>query len=320
MIKTISYSGGKYSIYNEDELKHDFDLAEKFYDMLWFDEAIESYYKLAQKNYPPALYKLGRVYFFGEGIDVCDHAAFDMFKRASELGYVPAHTMLGRCYMEGIGTEKKPRKAYSLFLKGAKAGDLNAMIGVCTCCDFGIGRRSDFAAAVPWIKKLAAANISYAVLQLARAYFLGLRGLNRDKDKAIELFTKSAELGNAEAKCQLGDMYRHGEGVKKDLRKSYILLMDAYKNDCDEALVPLAEAYEMGLGVEKSPTKAAYIYEIAANRNVPAGQKRYADYLYEGKYVEKNIDLAHQYYKEAAEQDNHMAKIKLKQLFNEDLF
>ncbi|MBR6399600.1 MAG: sel1 repeat family protein [Firmicutes bacterium] len=207
MIKTISYSGGKYGIYNEEELKPELDRAEKFCDMLWYDEAFEVYYRLAQKHYPPALYKLGCAYYLGDGVDECDSAAFDMFKRASELGYVPAHRMLGRCYCEGIGTDKKPRKAYSAFLKGAKAGDLDAMFGVWRCCDFGIGRKDDFAAAIPWIQKLADAGEGYAIPHLARAYFFGLRGLNRDRDRAIELYEKAAEQNNSEAITKLKELF-----------------------------------------------------------------------------------------------------------------
>ncbi len=41
-----------------------------------------------------------------------------------------------------------------------------------------------------------------------------------DYETALEYLTKSAELGDAEAHCQLGYLYHNGDGVEKDMKKA----------------------------------------------------------------------------------------------------
>ena len=39
------------------------------------------------------------------------------------------------------------------------------------------------------------------------------KGVKQDYNKAVKWYTKSAEQGYADAQCNLGYMYSHGEGV-----------------------------------------------------------------------------------------------------------
>jgi TPR repeat protein len=48
-----------------------------------------------------------------------------------------------------------------------------------------------------------------------------------DYDSAFEYLTKAAELGNADAHFQLGNMYYEGEGVEKDEEKELFHLEKA---------------------------------------------------------------------------------------------
>jgi TPR repeat protein len=52
---------------------------------------------------------------------------------------------------------------------------------------------------------------------LANSYYHGLNGIQQDHARAIELFTRAADLGNIRAHCKLGDVY-YGEGG--DLKKA----------------------------------------------------------------------------------------------------
>ncbi len=49
---------------------------------------------------------------------------------------------------------------------------------------------------------------------------LGTRRYNEGDDSAFEYYIKAAELGDVHAHCQLGVMYRKGEGVKRDEEKA----------------------------------------------------------------------------------------------------
>ena len=56
-----------------------------------------------------------------------------------------------------------------------------------------------------------------AIQSLGKDYYHGARGLQKDMQRAIELWTEAAELGSAEALFSLGIAYDHGEGVGQDI-------------------------------------------------------------------------------------------------------
>ncbi|EJK77025.1 hypothetical protein THAOC_01171, partial [Thalassiosira oceanica] len=56
---------------------------------------------------------------------------------------------------------------------------------------------------------------------LGQKYFFGSLGLQKDMQKAVELYTKAAELGSIDALFSLGDAYYFGEGVQEDKGKAY---------------------------------------------------------------------------------------------------
>ena len=45
-------------------------------------------------------------------------------------------------------------------------------------------------------------------------------GVEENLEKAVELYRRSAELGNAEGQCNLGVLYRSGCGVAQDAAKA----------------------------------------------------------------------------------------------------
>ena len=55
-----------------------------------------------------------------------------------------------------------------------------------------------------------------AIKQLGEYYYHGDHGLTKDVHRAIELWTKAAELGSLDARFQLGYVYYSGDGVEVD--------------------------------------------------------------------------------------------------------
>ena len=56
-------------------------------------------------------------------------------------------------------------------------------------------------------------------MSLAKEHYFG-RGSNLDLERAFQLFSQSASLGNPEAARYLGIMYLRGKGVTKDTQKA----------------------------------------------------------------------------------------------------
>jgi TPR repeat protein len=63
--------------------------------------------------------------------------------------------------------------------------------------------------------KRAEANDAASIFLLATCYYQGIGGLQQDQERAMELFTKSAELGFSKAHGHLGDIYFEGGDLKK---------------------------------------------------------------------------------------------------------
>ena len=69
-------------------------------------------------------------------------------------------------------------------------------------------------------KKRADLNDPLAIYDLGYMYQDGEYGLPQDYTKALELWHRAAELGNAEAYCSIGHSYDCGKGVEVDKKKA----------------------------------------------------------------------------------------------------
>eukprot|EP00979_Chaetoceros_neogracilis_P002190 scaffold383_cov229-Chaetoceros_neogracile.AAC.7 len=69
------------------------------------------------------------------------------------------------------------------------------------------------------LKKRAEGNDTQAMLNLGNHYQRGTKGLRQDHAKALELYHKSAKLGNHSAHYYLSVCYHNGDTVEKDTRK-----------------------------------------------------------------------------------------------------
>jgi uncharacterized protein len=59
----------------------------------------------------------------------------------------------------------------------------------------------------------------------------------KDLGKAAELFQKVADLGNANAQFNLGQLYQNGEGVPKNLGKA----AELYQKAANQGYAPASE-------------------------------------------------------------------------------
>ncbi len=71
------------------------------------------------------------------------------------------------------------------------------------CKNRGEGIEKDWDEAFKWYEKAASHDIPLAVRQLARMYFSG-EGCETNLEKALELYNKAADLGDAGAMLSLG--------------------------------------------------------------------------------------------------------------------
>lgn len=92
------------------------------------------------------------------------------------------------------------------------------------------------------------------------------RSLSHSRVATIHILkelSRRADMGDATCQFQLGYLYAHGQGVRQDDREAIRWYRKAASNGHPDALVAMAEAFDLGRGVLKNPV-AAYVLAKAA--------------------------------------------------------
>lgn len=95
-----------------------------------------------------------------------------------------------------------------------------------------------------------------------------------DYEAAAKEFIPLAERGDHRAMYALGSMHASGQGVEKNLKKSFELFSEAAKNGRADAMYKLGLMYEQGQGISQNLKKAARYYQKSAKKGYPLGQFR----------------------------------------------
>ncbi len=86
---------------------------------------------------------------------------------------------------------------------------------------------------------------------LAYCYAIGLN-IVKDKEKAVELYVKSALMGNARSACNAGVMFEFGNGVEKDEYEAFQWYSKSAEGGCTRGMTNLGEFYLLGKGTTKN--------------------------------------------------------------------
>ncbi len=95
-----------------------------------------------------------------------------------------------------------------------------------------------------------------------------------DDATTISRLSAKAEVGNVESQFQLGEMYRKGSDLQRDLPKAAKLIQAAATAGYAEAEFSLGEMYEEGEGVLQDYVSAHAWYNLAALHGVQRAQER----------------------------------------------
>ena len=153
-------------------------------------------------------------------------------------------------------------------------------------------------------EKRAAEGDSYALMDTARFYSNG-DAFQKDIDKALELMTKAADLGNADAQQELADWYFYTDNdFPNDDEKAFEYATKAYKNGCIYSPYFLYTCYLKGYGVEKNCEYAIRLLKESADIGFVDSIQKLGNYYNSGVYVEKSYDKAAYYYEQLCTKDN----------------
>ena len=225
----------------------------------------ERYFKLsAEKNYAPAQYNLGLLYYNENNLDeaakyfklAADNGdsramvylgfmaynaknyrdAAVLYRRAAEDNNPEGFNNLAALYLNGQGVDKNLNEAMKLYAKAAELG-LNA-------AKYNLGslylNNKDYDNAAKWLKAAAEGDENAAALNdLGYMYEMGL-GVNKNYIEAVKYYRKAAAKGYAVAMFNLGEAYSSGTGVVQDKAQA----ADWYRKAASKGYKPAQDALD----------------------------------------------------------------------------
>ena len=143
--------------------------------------------------------------------------------------------------------------------------------------------------------------------------FLYYHGINLEKDsnKAFELFSKASEDNYSIAQVYLSKCYQTGMGTEINSVLAITYLHNAIENNSICGQLYLGNLYEDGIGTDVDLNQAFYWYEKAANSGNMNALYHIAKWYQYGKGIEKNKVKAFEIYKILSEQENVNAQYSL---------
>lgn len=330
------------------------------------EEAFEWLKKSAEKGYPDAIRKIADSYLNGKGVeaDLKEAAKWyrlipddqdakvvleqlgdiDKMVDAAEQGDVEMMCKVGRIIENVVSRQR----ASDWYLKAAEHDSFEAQFWLGRYYRFEEGRDENKGRqwedkAVETATKAAEAENADAAYLLAEYY-----GRQRFYDesekmyvKAVELYQKKAEQGDAESQFILGKCYMNGKGVKKSITEAANWWRKASDNGSLEAREninknkSMIEIREKLIAAEKGDSQAQYeigekysndgLYSEAVKWYQKAADLGNADALFRlgqcyevyNRGVKQDKDMANELYQKAAEKGHAAAKRRIETMKQE---
>jgi len=165
--------------------------------------------------------------------------AREWFEKASEQGHVDASCRLAELLQNGLGGSVDVKRAISLYEQADAGGSASAAVDLGFIYYQGRKAEEDFGKARAYYERACAAfektadaekwHAIYGYYRLGELYRAG-KGVEKDLLVAARLFRFAAMHGNVYACHDLGEMYRDGIGVRKSSADSDKWFSEMWKN------------------------------------------------------------------------------------------
>lgn len=146
----------------------------------------------------------------------------------------------------------------------AEEGDLASQAFLGQMCLYQL---KDYECAFKWLSIATNQDHTEAYFDLGSMYDHG-KGTNQNKEKAFNLYLKSAKKGFAYAQTQVAVEYSQGTVIGRDWERSAYWHKKAAKNDMQKSHLVLGTMYYQGQGVEKDVVEAKYWLRRATKGDV----------------------------------------------------
>ena len=254
--------------------------------------------KAAEKRYRNWQCNLGCCLFYGNGVEKDIVAANQWYEKSAEQGCDKAQFNLGLSYYKGEGVEKDYTKAMCWFKKASEQGDADAQLHIGRCLEETNASNEDIVVAY---RKSAEMGNPEAMCFLGEWCQYGDKGLAVDIHESFRWWKKAAEIGCSQAQCAIGDCYDFGKGAAEDKIEALKWYKRSASKDYIPAVYVLGLCYYYGNGIRKNKREALKYFRRAAKNEYAAALSMIGEYYYYGYIVDEDEEEAIKYFKRAAE-------------------
>lgn len=239
-----------------------------------------------------ALYMLAREAGFLEQ----DHELqFSFARMSADMGDSYGLFEVSECYDKGFGVKKDTAVGEQYRQDSVRKNNWLATMLHARNLLYGWTIKKNPQKGITLIKMLVDKGMPEAYYRLAYAYESG-DGVQKDREKAIELYEKAVEHGYMEGYSSLGQLYIYnekGEICSPDMvKKGYDYLMKGSRLNETDSLSSLALGYYTGSFVKQDYAQALRWYKKAAEYGDTFSLYMISDMYYCGTGVEENNDEA----------------------------
>lgn len=227
----------------------------------------------AEKGEVDAEFQLGRAYLKGDGAERDFDRARELLLKAAGNGNHGAEDFLASMYEGGLGVAQDYTKAVSWYRKAAEGGVRYSQYNLAVLLTDGKGCEANPTEALTWYKKAADQGMVEAMLNLSKIYYFGERGIPQNYGEARKWLSEAGKKGDAWALNTLGVMNEFGQEGPKDPKAAAELYRKAAERGDSKGQANLGRMYAHGLGVKRDIPTAYEWLKLGADQHEVTAEK-----------------------------------------------
>jgi TPR repeat protein len=313
-----------------------------------YRQAFYWYKKSAQGGNIAAQRSLAYFYLKGLATDMDNEVALNWYLKAAEAGDFEAQVVLGKLYRKGGCVEQDLTMAVEWYTLAARQGSIVAQnclsqlyqrgmlddieleedMGeytseysidsrLCTKLSLDVSKLGDSSKfkQLNELAKYALIGDGHAMYEIGLKYLNGDKDFSQDQDAGIKWIKNAANAKHKESQRMFADLYKKGEIVEQDYRKSSIWYKALAKRKDAGGRFNIGVLYHEGLGVRKDPLEASRWFTWAANQGNGNTQYNLGMLRLNGRGLGQNEKEATEWFTASANQRNPQACYKLGNIY-----
>jgi len=247
---------------------------------------------------------LGVMYLYGQGVERDEMRSLHLISKACDAGYADACSNLGAMYASGNGCRRDDARALRLYAKACDTGGMNGCNNLADRYSSGKGVDKDEARAVRLLTRSCEAGDAIGCHDLGIAYEKGL-GVAKDIGLALTAFSRACEKEERAGSCNhMGFLFLAGREVPQDMPRAVGLFGKACDLGEATACSNLGAMYSAGLGVQEDMARAEKLYQKSCDAGDADGCQRLGSMFEEGNGVRADRVRAAAFFSKACKLGN----------------